>query len=84
MGSFRPRYGAFRVLIWCISQVERAHFARQSVFFAVLMKKEPVWKRLFNALRRGSFRAAFSILRKIFVKIFYREKRINIHFNPNL
>ena len=59
IGSFRPRYGAFRVLIWCISQAERAHFAQPPVFFAVLMKKWPVRKRLFNASRQGSYRTAF-------------------------
>ena len=76
MGSFRPRYGAFRVLIWCISQVERAHFARQSVFFAVLMKKEPVWKRLFNAFRRGSFRAAFFYFAKKILSKYFTVKSV--------
>ena len=66
IGSFRPRYGAFRVLIWCISQAERAYIARPPFFCDVLMKKEPVRKRLFNALRQGSFRAAFFYFAKNF------------------
>ena len=66
IGSFRLRYGAFRVMIWCISQAERAHFARPPVFCVVLMRKKQVRKRLFNALRRGSFRAAFFYFAKNF------------------
>lgn len=66
IGSFRPRYGTFRVLIWCISQTERAHFARPPFFCGVSIKKKPVRKRLFNALRQGSFRAAFFYFAKNF------------------
>ena len=66
ISSFRPWYGAFRVLIWCISQAERAHFARPPFFCGVSIKKKPVRKRLFNALRQGSFRAAFFYFAKNF------------------
>ena len=67
-------------MIWCISHRETDHIANRSRFCRRIADARLIQKRLSDRRQAENLRSPFSILKKIFVKIFYFPNCINMQF----
>ena len=71
-------------MIWCISHRKTDHTANRSRFCRRIADARLMQKRLSDRRQAENLRSPFSILKKIFVKIFYFPNCINMQFlGPN-